>query len=615
MPVKTLEPGKNIIIYIFCAVFFIPLLYENNLIDINTLQRLAFSVLTLTLIFVSFPGEEKSFRTGKAFVIFSIVYPGSLLLSSLINGKLPRSFVYIFPLMVLFAFAFALQHAFRILGLKKTLNYISTSIIYSGLVVSVIGVFQLYGINLFGINIGSRPGSTLMIRNFAAEYVSAVIPFVVFRIFFSELKSKTAYYSIIALIIVTYALLLRSRTAYLAIVACFLIFVIATSFKSFSILRKEVVVSAAVTVIVILISYLIALNPPAIVEKERSNLGETVNSIFDVNYSPNTSRLNYAVTSFKIFSENPIFGSGTGTWASFYNKFNTAQYSDLKAEMNSDIHPHNEFLKALSENGIMGFLIYTLFVIIALVKLFRRASADNYALPFAVSFLIIIFLTMLSFTSANISVMIIFYTCIAIAFYPAENETSYFKLNRNTFTVILFFLSLLPVAYSLFDFKAAKSFQNAMSAKAAGNYELMLREFDGISDYFYPADANNIPFDYYRGIGHYELKDYNKALETFNSAGRTAPYFPPLQSNIASAYYAKGDTEKAEEILRGLKREYPLYFEPQINLLAMYVNGGKDSLASELIKEIGSKESHIKTAKNYITYDDIKKYLDEKKHH
>ena len=60
-------------------------------------------------------------------------------------------------------------------------------------------------------------------------------------------------------------------------------------------------------------------------------------------------------------------------------------------------------------------------------------------------------------------------------------------------------------------------------------------------------------------------------------------------------------------IFEDLRKKYPNYLEPQINLLAIYVNSGMEKEAKRLLQELSNKKKK-QFASNYLVYQKIKDY-------
>lgn len=75
-----------------------------------------------------------------------------------------------------------------------------------------------------------------------------------------------------------------------------------------------------------------------------------------------------------IFKENPIWGSGSGSFQFIYPQYQTKLLSNAP-------HPHNLFLKLLSENGIIVFTIFSIIILFAL-RPSRFIESPGYATAF-----------------------------------------------------------------------------------------------------------------------------------------------------------------------------------------------------------------------------------------
>ena len=65
---------------------------------------------------------------------------------------------------------------------------------------------------------------------------------------------------------------------------------------------------------------------------------------------------NHYLSALRVFSDNPIFGSGPNTYR---YQCNNPKYVDLLSKCNT--HPHNFYFQVLAELGIIGFLFLSIF--------------------------------------------------------------------------------------------------------------------------------------------------------------------------------------------------------------------------------------------------------------
>ena len=75
------------------------------------------------------------------------------------------------------------------------------------------------------------------------------------------------------------------------------------------------------------------------------------------------------ITSYKLFSNNPILGIGPNNYR------NKCDEIILKNINNCSTHPHNIFFQVLSETGLLGLLIYIYYIYFILQKIFRFVFA------------------------------------------------------------------------------------------------------------------------------------------------------------------------------------------------------------------------------------------------
>jgi hypothetical protein len=72
-----------------------------------------------------------------------------------------------------------------------------------------------------------------------------------------------------------------------------------------------------------------------------------------------------------------------------------------------------------------------------------------------------------------------------------------------------------------------------------------------------------------------------------------------------------GNIKKAEERYLEIKKLFPNYIEPQINLLTLYTNQKQTTEANNLITELSNKSINLRYVKNYSVFLKIKNYFNE----
>lgn len=482
----------------------------------------------------------------------------------------------------------------------------------AGLLFASIGLFNFHNF-LF-----DRHNTLLGDRVFDSEFAVCLLSFFIFAR--TPKRVNTNIYSILfalsGSVIFTYIIDLRTRAAYVALAVigvCFLYFLAISKDKT--ILNNKLI---AVLTFSLIIALSLSFSLPDS-NNERKSVSETIYSVFDKDYSTNKIRLHFWKASLKMFAENSIFGIGERNWAGLYPIYNGGSYSDDNVDMNSAINPHNDYIEVLTEFGIVGFVIFTGFIFTGLYFLFKKSKNNIVYLPFFLSALGLSTTMFFSFTKDNYWAMIVFSLCMAVGYsnnsqYRFQNSTFYIKYKKHIKTIALAFgiiMLVLGIWFKLMSYFNEKVYFEAMNLKAQRKYGEMLVKLDKVSDYFYPVDINKMPVDYYRGVGYFELKQYDKALEKFRSARSYMKYYPTIMNNEASALYMSGKIYEAEQLFLEITNLFPNYIEPQINLLALYTNINKFSEAKKILLEIERKSFNEKYVKNYSVFLRIKNYLTE----
>jgi Lipid A core - O-antigen ligase and related enzymes len=569
-------------------LFLMPLAGYNYILNINEVHSAIGAVVLaaayITLIF------ERDIFISKRFLFYCgifILFIFILFLSGLVNGRLALSFEYIFRyafiLLVIIYFYFFVQ--------KRNYNFLFYVIAFSSVVFSAAGLIQLCGADIPVMNYTSRPGSFLMDRTFAAEYVTLTLPFLIFNCLKSgRLKLLNLFFLLVP---AAYLFSLRTRSAYISVLI-FITIIFFTQKEKFKLLPPVLILIAAIS-----FSFI---NFPNF-EKDRLNPLTSLDKYSMVRYEPNVSRLFFIDASINLFIDKPLTGIGTGGWSGFFGKYHGDEISDRHINENSAINPHNEYLNFLSENGIFGFLLFAALIFIPL----RYIKKDT---PFFPALSAFAFICFVSFPLENISLMMITAFSIAAAF-PAASEV------KRKYLILspLIFISICCAAYFLLRTGSEKKYITAMQYKSNGKYEEMTKQLENINTYLYPVDPNKMPVAFYKGAGYFQMKNFEKAYKDFSEAADLMPYIPQILNNKAVALIALGNDEEAAKLLIEIKKYFPYYTEPQINLLSLYMKNKKYSEAETLISELNFKnDRHTRYAGNYNNFLLLKKEFSESKY-
>jgi tetratricopeptide (TPR) repeat protein len=153
----------------------------------------------------------------------------------------------------------------------------------------------------------------------------------------------------------------------------------------------------------------------------------------------------------------------------------------------------------------------------------------------------------------------------------------------------LLILIILGGITSYVKLKSELIFGESMYLKTRGQYSMMFERLEKISEIFYPFDTSKQPVDYYRGIANSYLGRFPEALKNNLAGQELAPYNPIIMRNIASSYYSMKNFVKAIDQLEKVKKNFPNYVSPQVNLLELYSETAQIEKAKSLFLELEKK--------------------------
>lgn len=230
---------------------------------------------------------------------------------------------------------------------RKMINRIMYSSIASAVIIAIMGIMQYClgkGIKYYGGSEAvSRIVSTLEnSNNLGAFFILLLFPFIILFIKEKQLNKKIIF-AFITLIFLLNIILSFSRNAWLAVIIGYIALIFIYNFR--------------------LIYGIIIITPIGLMIPQVSS------RIRDIgNLSQNLSRLSLWEIALKMIKDNKILGVGNGNYRTLYEEY----YKKVKKigyyKAHDNFHPHNAYLKAQCELGIVGFISLIGFLISSLIK-------------------------------------------------------------------------------------------------------------------------------------------------------------------------------------------------------------------------------------------------------
>ena len=246
---------------------------------------------------------------------------------------------------ILIGYFFALNNVKN----KKDVERVILLLIFLSLIFSIFGIYNhFFSKDLFLQNITKG-----VPRPFFPEHGSYAA-FITFGFAFAlnlGLNPKnnllTWIFRICAAIIFTGIILSFTRAAWLGALFLIVFSFWFTLLKKFSV--KNIFILLMIILIFCLIIYLLVLNTDILVH---------FFSIYDISNLSNLERFNRWAAAIKMFKDSPVLGVGYDTYTSNYYYYRNVNYSTLLSSAFMGVH--SEFLKVLSETGLLGFISFIL---------------------------------------------------------------------------------------------------------------------------------------------------------------------------------------------------------------------------------------------------------------
>ncbi len=593
--------NKYLFFFLIFPLFVIPFLQTNLLLDISLYIRFLSINILLVFFCFFFIFSKISFKlNSNAFFILYLVYIIYSAISIILSNKYGDTayyFIMIFNLGMLAFFYFLLFYNY-------STNYQLLSQVFSllGLVVLFLAFYDYYNILISnGITHQSiyNIKATFSHKNILSEILFVLLPFSL-----SVLFNSNKWFKILGIFnsigILFLLIVLLTRAVWLAVMLGFLItllffILISGKEKLFLVLKNKKTYYFIISFVIIIASSLFIYS--------RMDSFETI-KIFNT-YDSSQHRIELWKRSIDLAKEKPIFGNGLGTWRIEVLKFGNRNLQSID-NITFYQRPHNDFLWVLSEQGIIGLVLFiSLFIIIFyyLIQIIRKSKSINETIFYYLLFYLLIGYLIFSFFSFpkeriehNLFLGIIF--GFIIARYQLLNEkksnkylnTKYLKI---IFTFLIFILLFhISIAFSLFN--SEFHLKKAFGARQIENWNSVIKEINKSESAFYKIDPFSTPLKWYSGEAYFKTGNIESAFKDYKISSEINPYHIHVLNNLATCYEMKGNHFKAIENYKKAIHISPAFDDALLNLTAVYYNLGYIDSAFNAIVRVDTTSKNEK---------------------
>jgi tetratricopeptide (TPR) repeat protein len=470
--------------FLFLAIFFLtPLIFTQSNSELFELPKMYFVYLLTTLITTfhlinviqkQVPLIKKTFLNIPLALflisqIISTVYsidPHTSLFGyySRLNGGLLSLICYVILYLILFDY---INHDFK----KQIINFF----LLSGLLVSIYAIAQHFGIdkNWWVQDVQSRVFSTLGQPNWLAAYLCILIPFSLYKILNSKIKSIDFVIGNLSLVIFFISLLFtKSKSGIIACLTSLVIYFIFNLIKTKKINKLLILNYSLLIILTFLINnpikdYFVSF----VGARHISSLTPTENaepSKLLITPSGDIRKIVWT-GAIDLWKKFPIFGTGVETFAYSYYWTRPVEHN-LTSEWDYLYNKaHNEYINYLATTGLVGLVTYSLLILSVLYSLFINHKSKLF-LPLLCSYLTIL---ITNFAGFSVVITSLFFFLLP-TFLNSDQEISPSKNKKNFLLIPLIIISLFFTTKTVLFYFADITFAKAENYDSVNDYQKAL---------------------------------------------------------------------------------------------------------------------------------------------
>jgi len=540
---------------------------------ISTMKTAFIQILTIMAasLFLLGEGKLRVISSGLNYPIIAFLIASSM---SLLGSVDVYASLYALFGLILFVVLYSLVP--NVIREREQTRKIMVSLILVSGLISIYSIGQYFGIDLLNLKVvgSGYISGPFENRNVLASFLVFTMPVSVGFIFESSNRKLRILISLIAVLSLVALIFTRTRGAWLGFIGAMFFFTWAKVESEGGIgrvlshlLRRRSVIF--IFCFVICLGLLMRWD-----YRKPSSFTKKFLSIADLKDPATRHRFVMWRTGIDLIKENPVFGTGAGTFKKIHPKYQSKYLRTKKYGMFEGLSRfiHNDYLEMAADTGLLGLGTF-LWLVATLYWIGIRRLKELNKLKYPPGFLIII----LSSVTAVLIHSFFHYSL----YLPATGMLFWFwlgllnsggpKLEKSKGNIhpsiikrsLILFITLLLLVWTVRPFVASLYFDKAGYYSMRGEYDMAIAMYSK-SIRYNPHDENayNNLGNVYRNIGLYgeALGDYNKALEI-------NPYLVEAHNNLGILYVNRGLYDEAI-------KEYNVALEINPNLAGIHNNLG-----------------------------------------
>ncbi len=628
MPVKL--RSEHLYYGISALVVLAPIIFFPSLISLYRLPKITFISLFVTgllwlWLFLLFQERQEK-------VVFPLVVPVTFYLSlstlSLINAINPFEGVFALFQKVTYIFLFWLV-VNQIRTLENAKKILLCAIL-SAFIVSLIGIYQMFGGEIPGLANLASPGSTFGNKNMAAQFILLTLPLPYMFLLLTTDRQKEILFGIAAAVVSTYLLYTGTRAAWagaiVASLATFLLFKLKIPSSYIAGFKAEIWNKRTALLGILLFTTAMNLIPPYVVPTWNvagapSPMARFA-TIADIDQDTSfLNRLAMWANTLEMFKDHPLLGVGKGNFKIVYSLYAEKKIKDTG--FSSEVQPreaHNDYIQLLGETGIFAFASFLWILVLIALRVWTSIPGKGdqiwIALIFTLAFSIIAILVEASLDFPfELPVSEAFFWLFAGLLWiscknnhlPVSSDPFLEEpppaprggLPSHASRIVLGLcaaLSIFITAVHLTFLRAEFHFSRGVRLAQEDRSELAMQELRQAES----LNPTTHRYPFFRGLVTLRTKRYQEATEANLRSLRYHPYYINAYTNLGIAYASTGKIQEAEKAWRKALEIWPDHNDARNNLATIYSLHGRKDEAVALFRESLRRNPNDETAKKKL---------------
>ncbi|MFN4227266.1 MAG: O-antigen ligase family protein [Candidatus Ratteibacteria bacterium] len=258
---------------------------------------------------------------------------------------------------------------------------------------------------------------------------------------------------------------------------------------------------------------------------------------------------------FRMILKKPLFGYGFGNFIFFYPYFRVRKYFLQPESTPVTNHSHNEYLEIWAETGIIGLLLFLIFIFSFIITSIRNKKSSKILLDGIIGGIISVLLDNIFSTNLrNPSTSMYFWFLLGMTGKYIKLDKLEFKFSKILWYTIFIVSFILSIFHSYYRVFPQIYYKNGINAKDNGFYN------EAIENYIIVCKYNPYNYEnwYKLAYAYGMIGDYKKAEQIYLYLNKYLfPHFAKTDANLGTVYLKIGDPEKAIKYYKNAE-----YFNP-----------------------------------------------------